>query len=325
MIMNDKLLNYPTPIIAINKSTGLLAEKNHCAEIMFNVLHVGSMFSRYSHDIDYTVEKLSYGTFCDKQCTYFTLFRDDVTLLFMSFATFGESLLPFDILDTYKQKLAEIEKSSVDKTKERKYVKAVNNNLLKANYFNTFSSLFEAKLQNKNIRIDEKTVGVERVCTAINTASKNFLENINITFDIDYSSGVITADIHEADLISLILNSLMFCTINASDEIKVTLTNDDNLTKLSFEFNSNSIPQSINESTNSLLNSSLALIIAFEIAKAYGIKFELTKDELKNTTRYALVYTLPSTESSEIVFSANDKTSKIVQKLMCCIFFDENI
>ena len=83
--MNDNLINYPLPIIAINKD-GIVTGKNHSVEETFKVIHVGALVKRYT-SIDFTTEKFSSGIFCDTECYYCTIFDNDETLLILALDT----------------------------------------------------------------------------------------------------------------------------------------------------------------------------------------------------------------------------------------------
>lgn len=326
MVLSQSFANYTSPIIAVDRS-GFVVAKNYIAEITFEVIHVGAMASKYT-DIDFTRETLSKGSFCGKEYTYFTLFDSidgkDVTLLFLSLTTFGEDLLPFNVLELYRERVNALDKAEeADKNQERKYIRSVHNNLVKANFFRMFSRIFDAKLKKRDIKIEDKTVVLSQACYAIKTAVENYLESVDVSVDIDYTSGPLIASICETDISCIVLNSLSFCVINSADSVKIGLTENDGVAELSFSFNSNtSFDRWLNCEDNSVLNSSLSLLIAFELAKVYGFEYSLTKSGDKKLSNNVLTYRIPIERTNLVNFASSDTLSETAEKLLLSIFYD---
>lgn len=326
MVLKQSFANYTSPIIAVDRE-GFVVAKNYIAEISFEVIHVGALASKYT-DIDFTKETLSKGQFCGKEYTYFTLFDSiddtEVTLLFLSLATFGEDLLPFNVLELYREKVNALDATDeADKNHERKYIRSVHNNLVKANYFQAFSKIFDAKLEKRKIKIENERVVLSKICYAIKTAVESYLENIDITVDIDYDTTPLIASICETDISCIILNSLSFCVINSLDSVKISLIDKNDYAELSFCFNSNiSFDRWLDSTDNSVLNSSLSLLIAFELAEVYGFKYSLTRSGDKKTSNNALVYKIPIERINFASFASKDTITNTVEKFLLSIFYD---
>jgi len=284
-MLNQALINYTTPVFSINKN-GLISGKNYMAEKVFSVVKVGAIASRYT-DIDFDCEKLSKAEFCGKEYSYFTMFSGDETLLFIHLDSFGSNMLPFDAYAMYKEKVSEIiQTTSGDKNLERRFIRATHSNLIKANYFSVFSKIFEKKYNNESIKINNKTCVVSQIYTGVKTATHNFLEDIDIVFDTKYSYSKLVANIYESDLMSLVINALYFCIINASGTINALMEEKFDHVSLSFTFDSkSSFDRWLSIADNSVINSSFALSIAVELAKTYGIEYSLTNDRMQDKTK----------------------------------------
>lgn len=322
--MFDKSMeNFPLPIIEVNKN-GIIVSKNYMSDIAIPVIKAGAYASRYT-DIDFSVEKVASGYFCNLPCTYFTVRKDESTLLFLSFETLFLSKMPFDIIEVYREKLNSLSQpSSSDRNLERRYVRSVRNNLLKANYFSTFSKLFSKKYSNTEMRIEEESVVLSRICSAIETAASNYLEGIKIDYDIDCDACFMTAKICETDIINIILNSLMFCVLNSSEAVTFGLKQLGGFAELSFSFVSNIAFEKIMDSDDiSMLNSSLALMIAFKLAEIYSYDYYLAKDLSRKSLTYSLVYRIPVTIYNKLNFSASDFAKEFAIRSILNIFFDE--
>lgn len=325
MNLPQKLLNYPCPLIAVNKD-GFVVAKNYIAEIKVGVIHKGASIKKYT-DIDITKECLSRGEICGNEYTYFTIFHEEdgesFTLLFFSLATFGEDLLPFDILELYKEKIVSAKQSEISSNKERQYIRSIHNNLIKANYFTDFFKIFNLRLTRH--ADDEEKVVLSQICSAIDTASKNYLENLDIEVDIDYSVGTIVANISEIHIVTMLLNALMFSVINSGDKIKISLSENRSVAKISFEFYSSiSFDKMTRESENSVINSSLSLLLAIKIASEYGFGYSWTKGSDKSSLN-TLSFDIPVSITSKIPFASRDTVTETVAKLMLNIFYDEKL
>ncbi len=319
MTLNQHLLNYPTPIIAIDEN-GFVAAKNYLMEMTLPVVKVGACVRKYS-DISFTVEQLSRGAFCDRDCTYFTLFDTidgvAVTLLFLSFASFGETLLPFDIFEIYKERIAQLTSlEPLNKNKERQYIRSVHNNLLRVKYFNALTAFFQ-KTVTRTKMIEE--VSLPKLLTSVNTVVQAHIDNLS--FEIPVFTTITQID--EIDAINLIFNSLLFSVINSTKNVVVRLRDENEFSILTFSFETNATFDSwLNKEDNAVLNSSLSLITAFELAKINNIKYTLKKQPDKKTVKYTLEYIIPSKRSRLTRFSSGSDLTKL-KILFKAIFFNE--
>ncbi len=317
--------NFPSPVVAISED-GFLVGKNYLADLSFDVLHVGAKINRYT-DIDYTKESISSGEFCGKKCTFISYFDklDDksVTLLFISFAI-AEGDLPFKLFDAYKEKLLSYE-SNESTYKERKYARAINSNLIKSNFFSYFMGLMNDVINRKRLTEKNDTVILSQICSTIGTAVSNYLEELKISVETEYISPSMIANIRESDLMVIILNTLSFCAINTSDEIKMRLSKNDSSAELCFSFKASAVFDSIlAPNDNKMLNSSFMLFSAFELAKMYDIECCLSRRQENKLSEYELIYKIPVRTDNGLLFSGSDRTTVLADKLLRCIFFNEN-
>ncbi len=325
MLLSQSLLNYPLPLIAINRK-GFVAAKNYIAETAFDVIHVGASVQKYT-DINFSKEGLAKGMFCGKEYTYFNMLCDDAdgtSLLFLLMTTFGEEHLSFNVSDIYKEKINNLpEAPEKDKNKDRKYIRSVHNNLIRANYFTAFSDTVNSRLRKSE---DTDTVVLSKVCSALEIAIASYLENLDIRINIDYESGTLVSKMREADIIGIILNSLFFCVINSYDTITLSLTERSGLAQLSFVFRSNSdFDKWLDPQSAAGLNSSLSLAIAFKIADIYGIKYTISKSTFKKLSENTLTYEIPIILRPYISFAASDTITQTMKNMLLNIFFDEEL
>ncbi len=324
MLLSQSLLNYPIPIVAIN-SKGFVAAKNYIAETVFDVIHVGALAEKYT-DICFSKEGLSKGMFCGKEYTYFNMFCDsskDNSLLFLLMTTFGEEHLSFNAFDLYKERIQSLPASLDDKNNDRKYIRAVHNNLLRANYFTAFSRTVNSRLRKLE---DTDTVVLSKVCASLEIAVASYLENLDIRIDVDYESGTLVSKMKETDIISIILNSLFFCVINSTDTITVNLTERNGVALLSFNFNSKSnFDKWLEPNSASGLNSSLSLAIAFKIADVYGIKYTITRSSGKKISENVLTYEIPIDIRPYISFAGEDTVTPAMKNMLLTIFFNKEL
>ena len=189
--------------------------------------------------------------------------------------------------------------------------------ILRADFFSSFKNIFEAK-NKRALKIHSETTDISSVLLAISVASKNYLEGVDISFDIE-SDLRLSADILEIDFINLILNVLSFSVINAKDEVRVSLNKVDNFAEIEFafasEFDFNLLGD--NNLENSRLNSSLSLLIAITLSEIYSIPFRFEKRE----SIYRLILNLPVRASSELVFSKRDNLDEKIKRQLQAIFF----
>lgn len=317
--MNQNLINHPMPIISVNKD-GIVTAKNNSMQAAFGVVHVGALANKYT-DIDFSYEKFSSGWFCNVECYYCTIFDNDETLLILALDTVSAKSLPFNIISMYKEKIKEVcELPKTDnKTRDRKYVNSINSNLIKANYFNVYKEIFDNRLKRHN----DESVVLSKVCTAVKTVTANNFEDASINFEIDYCSGNMVAKISEQAILGIILNTLSFCIINAASPVSIALDGTIGFAKLEFKFKSkSSFDKWLNPDSNALLNSSLSLLIATEIAKSFGYEFSVTKTSGKTANEYSFAYKIPVEVNSNLNFSSEDSASFIAKRLFSLIFFD---
>ena len=319
--MNQNLINYPLPLISINKD-GFITAKNHNIESTFSMVHVGALVKKYT-DIDLSVESFSRGKFCNVECSYCTMFENDEVLLFLSPDTVSTHTLPFNIIELYRKRINEVcaQPTSMSKTLDRKYVNSVSGNLIKANYFNAYHGVFDRKLQKQD---PDNTTVLTKVLTAIKNVTTNNFDDVDVSFNIDYYSGNMVARINELNLIGIILNSLSFCIMNAANSVNVSLTENNKIAEISFSFSSRaSFDKWLNPDSDTLLNSSLSLLIATELAKNADYEYSITKNGEKNVIEYTLNYKIPVDITSDLVFSSSDDTMPVVKRLYSLIFFGE--
>ena len=323
-MINKNLLFYPIPIISVNKQ-GLVTGKNFSVDTVFNVVHVGAIAQKYT-DIDFSVEKISKGLFCNTPCTYCTLFDGDDTLLFISQDTFGGDNFTEILLREYKSRIDCIRTSIAEESYRslRKYTKSVNDRMVRANYFNAYHQIFDKRLQRQD---DEQTTLLSRICIGIKNATLNYFEDSSINFNIDYDCGNMIADADENSIINIILNSISFCMINSYDNVNIELTAIRDIAELRFNFKSKSaFDEWLSPDDNAMLNSSLSLVIAFEIAKALGYEYSISrKDFDKKLSDYTLTYKIPIKITSRLPLASKDTVTPLAEKLISLILFDEHI
>ena len=319
--------NYPAPIIAVTKD-GYVAAKNLSANLIFDVVHVGAIASRYT-DIAFDKEAMNMGKFCDKTCAYITLFDkmdgQEVTLLIISISTFCKDLFLNNPIESYKNKIVGSNTvGSDDKNLERRYIRAIHNNLIKANYFNTFSEIFnidKSHLDDDDI-IGYDTTNMASACTAVNNVAQNYLGDIKVTTDIEHTAGSLIADVNHKHMIGLMINTLSFCVINASDGINITLDSENNLAELSFSFESSSaFDRFIFNDDDSSLNASFALTVALEFAKLHDYKFSMSKEPKNKSFVYELTYYIPVKEINRIQISSRDDVGDCAKAMFLSVFF----
>lgn len=321
-MINTNLLNYPLPIISVNKD-GFVTAKSNSFDTIFKVVHVGASASKYT-DISFDKEILSTGVFCDVRCTYCTLFNGDETLLILSPESFGEASLTERILLLYRDKINKISANHSDEVKgvERKYTKAVNDKIIKANYFNTFRSIIERKEQTQNLEDEQSRLS--KICTAIMLFITNSFEDVDVKFDIDYLCDNLITSTTESNIVNIILNSIAFSIINTTDSIVVGLTENNSVAELIFSFYTKSTFEEIlNPSEDSALNSSLSFIFATELAKSLGYSYSISREHInQKTDKYTLLYKIPVDVKKGIILSSDDSVTPIVKKMFSLIFFD---
>ncbi len=330
MKFNNSLENYPSPIIAINDQNFVIA-KNYLASMAFPNVHVGAKASNYTNiELDY--ETLSKGSFYGKKYTYYTcksvIENEPCMLLFISLSSFGEDLLPFNLIELYKEKvLNESNNESPNvKNKQRRYIRSINNNLIKVNYFDNFRALFEANARP----IDKNdTVELTAVYSTIEQIVRNYLGEIEITVNHNLIGERLTAFISEINIASILLNSLCFSVINSSGEINLNLERQDDVAEIKIEFSSNTDLFELyninkNDVSNSALNSGFALLIALEIAKHNNIDFSISVKREGNKTAYTIKHIMPVKTEYGLVFSSNTSLISIFTYELLNIFFDED-
>ena len=252
------------------------------------------------------------------------MFNDEETLLFICVNSFGNGILPFDAFSLYKERVkALLSKEPYDKNKERHFVRAINSNLVKVNYFTEFSEIFNNKCNNISAS-DKKSCVVSKIYTGIKLATQNFLEDVDIDFDAEYAYTQRVAQISENDLIKLILNAMYFSISSAKGKINVILKEDFDHVVIRFTFDSNSsFDRWLSADDNSVLNSSLALAIAMEIAKVHEIKYSLINDTQKYKTNNILEFIIPAKADPSFKLSSIDTLTENIHKYLNIIFLDE--
>ncbi|MBE6701000.1 MAG: hypothetical protein E7582_03830 [Ruminococcaceae bacterium] len=333
MKFKTSLENYPSAVVAIDKD-GFVIAKNYLASISFPVIHVGAKVSNYT-DINYLLSGMSRGVFCGKEYTYFCTESDvDKTpcyLMFLSLASFGEDLLPFDVIKAYGEKVEKFSDNcvygeKVDSNAQRRYIRSVHNNLVKVNFFSVFKNLFNPDRNVEKMRLDDEKVVLSQICTSVSFAVDNYLSELDVVFDINYENPKLVAGICKQDIVNIILNTLVFCAINSSSSIKVSLDKgESDVAQLTFDFTSRFDLFSVykvSEGDTSVLNSALSFFVAFELAKLYDFKFSFSKNrEIKN--RYKITYEIPVTTSNKAGFSSGDNLDTIVERYLFTVFFNE--
>lgn len=317
--MNQNLKNYPLPIISVSKD-GFVTAKNHSIEATFSMVHVGALVEKYT-DIDLTAERFSSGTFCNVECSYCTMFDGEEILLFLSPNTVSGHSLSVNVINLYKERINSVYSQPISQTKtmDRKYVNAVNGKLVKANYFNAYQRIFSQRLEKQN---PDESAAITKVLTAIKNVTANNLEDIKVNFDIDYAIGNVVTDVSEHTLISIVLNTLSFCIINSTSNVDVSLRDLNDAAEIRFDFSSrSSFDKWLNPDSDTLMNSSLSLLIATELAKNAGYTYSITKITEK-LNHYTVTYRIPTTLNNEMLFSSSDTTMPTVKRLFSLIFFD---
>lgn len=315
--------NYPTPIILVDKN-GFLVAKNYMAGITFG-LHIGTKLSAYTN-INYTKEAISQGIFCDKKCTYLvtSVIIDDIpySLVILSVASFGQAFLPESALDNYKKAIKEMDANdTLDRNKERRYIRAVHNNLVRVNLFDAFINLFDTKFKRQKEKEEFPCqTSVSSVCYAVHTAAENFLTGASIGLDIDYETPSLLANIPERELITIIVNALFFGVMNSTSGVEMHLSLCDGDAELKVSFTAVSLFEEFFKDTASATNSYMSLAIAFELADAYGAKYALiTSDDGKSE----IIFKIPVVSSGNISFSSQNSAYELAEKLISRIFFDD--
>jgi predicted PolB exonuclease-like 3'-5' exonuclease len=153
MKFNDYLEIYPTPIISIDQK-GFVSGKNYLAEITFPVVHIGAKASRYA-DFDYYKDNFSRGCFCGKEYPYISFIKEfdgeEHIILVLNINSFERDIVPFNVLNEYKKRVSSLSDKSnkIDsklKNQQRKYIREIHNNAIKANYFSVFKNLFSSNI-----------------------------------------------------------------------------------------------------------------------------------------------------------------------------------
>lgn len=330
MKFSNSIENYPSPVIAINAENFVVA-KNYLASMAFPNVHVGAKASTYTN-IDLNKEAFSKGVFYGKKYNYYTcesvVENEPCKLLFISLSSFGEDLLPFNPIETYKDKVinAPSGENIALKNKQRRYIRSVNNNLIKANYFDNFRALFEANARPVD---KSETVELVAVCTALEKIAHNYLGDIEINIENDLIAERLIASISEINIASMLLNSICFSVINSSGPINVSLKKDGDFGNISIKFNSSTNffeLYNVEESdiNNSALNSGFALCVALEIAKQNDISFSIVGKTERNKTTYTINHNIPIKTEYGLVFSSNTSLITTFTNELLTVFFDEN-
>lgn len=332
MLLQTFIENFPVPIIAVDKN-GHIAAKNLSAKTAFPVVHVGARASNYT-DIDFDKEELDTCTFCGIEHTCFTLFHkceeQEVTLAFLWCSVFGGKTLPFDIFELYKEKVQSIEPNDSLQSHRtyRKYVRAVQNNTIKANFFKGFAKLFDRDLFNQPQVYDTRTTKLESAFNAIQIASLNYLENIDIIFDINSKAGIYTQStavthICERDIVNIMLNTLAFCIINTSLPIRISLAVYEGYSIIGFTYETPYDVDAFDEKNeNSILNASMSLLIATRLATLNEITYTIRKKTSKKTYSMCIEYTIPTDVDKTYSVSCKDTIGEITYRYMLKIFHD---
>ena len=153
---------------------------------------------------------------------------------------------------------------------------------------------------------------------------QNFLEDVDVVFETDYSYTQRVSQMSENELINLILNALYFSIISAKGRINVLLKENYDHVCLRFTFDSNSFfDRWLSSDDNSVLNSSLALAVAIEICRAYDIKYSLINDKQKYCTQNILEFIIPAKSENGMKLSSSDNITDSVNKYLNLIFLDK--
>lgn len=329
MKFNDLLENYPSPVIAIDTS-GFVLAKNYLSSLTFKNIHVGAKIAKYT-DIDFTECSMSRNTFYGNEYSYFVC-KDSIDniecyLMFISISDYGVDYLPFNPVELYRQKVAELSsesESSDIKNKKRQYIRSLHNNLLRVNYFENFKALFTPKAHiarsDETISLYSVFCALEKICcNYISEADIKFHENDTYAFDSVKTSNIVMS--------SILLNSLCFCIMNSSGAIDVTLTNDINYAKILMEFDSSfdffGLYKSDYKIENKDLNAGLSLCIATEISKRCGIGYKILKEHKKNKIHYTIIHTFETVCENKFMLSSQDKIMDTLERYILSIFFDE--
>ena len=332
MKFNNSVENYPSPIIAANDE-GFIIAKNYLASMTFPNIHIGARLSNYT-DINPFIEKLSSGIFYGKNHTYYAshsnINGEKAYLIVISIASFGEDLFPFNPIEIYRNKVKglTLDENNFDelKNEKRKYVRNVHNNLIRANYFDTFKGLFETKY-SKSVNDSTELL---KVCSALEYIIQELLDTIDISFDINFIDTNLKANISENYIISLLLNSLFFSVINSSGAIKIALNHIDDVAEINFNFISDFDFSALynvgefDEATENL-NSALSLCIALELAKRSNIEYSIEKTAIDGKTEYTIKHKINITENNSIEFASGDTITPLLKKYLLTIFYNQVI